>query len=107
MSCLQITAFLPAITVNKVSCSPPSLRVCLFGGKGKPGDIIEVQFLGSSLKALSQKEVHYGAYATSDQETDQLMALRNTYLNAIIRSYLNVRKKIVLQRAADWKKIKD
>ncbi|CAM8881348.1 unnamed protein product [Rhodiola kirilowii] len=103
---------------TRLSCAPLRLPanayvyklrspVCLFGGKGKPGDIIEVQFLGSSLKALSQKEVHYGAYATSDQETDQLMALRNTYLNAIIRSYLNVRKKTVLQRAADWKKIKD
>ncbi|KAL9681481.1 hypothetical protein QQ045_013266 [Rhodiola kirilowii] len=70
MSCLQITAFLPATTVNKVSFSAPSLRgasvsyatrlscaplrlaanasvyklrspVCLFGGKGKPGDISE------------------------------------------------------------------
>ncbi|CAM8978868.1 unnamed protein product [Rhodiola kirilowii] len=29
----------------------------------------KVQFLSSSLKALSQKEVHYGAYATSDQVT--------------------------------------
>lgn len=72
MSCLQITAVCPTATVKTVSSSSPLLRgasfsyatrltfaplrlaanvldyklrspVCLFGGKGKPGDTNEVE----------------------------------------------------------------
>ncbi|KAL9681085.1 hypothetical protein QQ045_012866 [Rhodiola kirilowii] len=48
-----------------------------------------------------------GLVNESEEQTEQLMALRDTYLNVILRSHLNARREKVLQRAREWLKIKD
>ncbi|CAM8884384.1 unnamed protein product [Rhodiola kirilowii] len=48
-----------------------------------------------------------GFVVEGDQQGEQLMALRDSYLNVMIRSHLNAKKDLVLQRATAWWKIKE
>ncbi|CAM8948336.1 unnamed protein product [Rhodiola kirilowii] len=48
-----------------------------------------------------------GLVAEGEQQTEQLMALRDTYLNVMIRSNLNAKREVVMQRATQWWILRD